>query len=306
MFNKLHRKDFVIAIKNGTDANKTKFQKEAVTGELYYATDTFTLYIAVTTAGASDAIIKSIPAGAPFTGVEWSNMTSGQTVYFDDYQQAVYNYPSSSTLASWNSSNYMSFDLSTLVGKWKKYTLSDYYDSSTLTWTGQMWTDLHSALSTTTIGMSNNSGTLGALNNNQIESSTNTPVYVWAGTGGTTVTAVTANDGAGTSQTFVPIIFGMDWDNMQGWESTLGVSPGPKWGMTIVMGRDDMGTMYLEETYDAYGSMYHGSIYPYASHLFSTTAGNTFTGFSLTGNDGVSDVNSGPNSSTVTGGDQTG
>jgi hypothetical protein len=60
MFNKLHRKDFAIAVKTGTDANKTKFQKEAVMGELYFATDTFTLYIAVTTAGASDATIKSV------------------------------------------------------------------------------------------------------------------------------------------------------------------------------------------------------------------------------------------------------
>lgn len=57
---KLNRKDFQIAVKTGSDANKTKFQKEAVKGELYFATDTFKLYIAVTTAGASDSTIKSV------------------------------------------------------------------------------------------------------------------------------------------------------------------------------------------------------------------------------------------------------
>jgi len=57
---KLGRKDFQIAVKTGTDANKTKFQKEATTGELYFATDTFKLYAATTTAGSSDAVIKSV------------------------------------------------------------------------------------------------------------------------------------------------------------------------------------------------------------------------------------------------------
>ncbi len=57
---KLQRKDFQIAVKTGTDANKTQFQKEAVKGELYFATDTFKLYIAVTSAGASDSTIKSV------------------------------------------------------------------------------------------------------------------------------------------------------------------------------------------------------------------------------------------------------
>jgi hypothetical protein len=57
---KLDRKDFQIAVKTGVDADKTKFQKEATKGELYFATDTFKLYIAVTTAGASDSTIKSV------------------------------------------------------------------------------------------------------------------------------------------------------------------------------------------------------------------------------------------------------
>jgi len=57
---KLDRKDFQIAVKTGTDANKTKFQKEATKGELYLATDTFKIYVAITTAGASDSTLKSV------------------------------------------------------------------------------------------------------------------------------------------------------------------------------------------------------------------------------------------------------
>ena len=55
--NKLHKKDFTIAVKTGTDANKSKFKKEAVQGEIYFATDTKKIYVAETTAGASDATL---------------------------------------------------------------------------------------------------------------------------------------------------------------------------------------------------------------------------------------------------------
>jgi hypothetical protein len=55
--NKLHKKSFTIAVKTGTDANKTKFAKECVQGEWYFATDTKKLYMAETTAGASDATL---------------------------------------------------------------------------------------------------------------------------------------------------------------------------------------------------------------------------------------------------------
>ncbi len=237
-------------------------------------------------------VTGQLAAPAAFTGVEWSNMTSNN-LYFDDYQQNIYNMMGN---ASWGSTNYMYFDVSTLAGKWKKYTIADYYDSVNYVWTGAMWNDLHAALGTSNIGMSIfGNGTLGALNGNQIENSTNTPIYVWASTAGTTVTAVSAHDGYSAYQDFVPIIFGMDWDNMQGWENTLGSSPGPKWGMTLVMNVNG----YLEETKDAYGQPYHNPIQPYAAYLYSTTTSNTFTGFSLTGNIG------GGSSGTVTGGDQT-
>jgi hypothetical protein len=56
-YTKLHKKSFTIAVKTGTDANSTKFAKEAVTGELYLATDTGVLYKATSDAGASDATL---------------------------------------------------------------------------------------------------------------------------------------------------------------------------------------------------------------------------------------------------------
>lgn len=54
---KLNNKDFKIAFKTGSDANKSKFAKECVQGELYVSDNS--LYIAESTAGANDsALIK--------------------------------------------------------------------------------------------------------------------------------------------------------------------------------------------------------------------------------------------------------
>jgi len=61
---KLDRKDFQIAVKTGTDANKTKFKKEATQGEIYFATDTKKLYLAETTAGASDSTLAEFTPSA--------------------------------------------------------------------------------------------------------------------------------------------------------------------------------------------------------------------------------------------------
>jgi len=65
--NKLHKKDFAIAVKTGTEANKSKFAKECNKGECYFATDTKNLYIAESTAGASDATLTQLTPTA--TGV---------------------------------------------------------------------------------------------------------------------------------------------------------------------------------------------------------------------------------------------
>ena len=64
--NKLHKKDFSIAVKKGTDANKSKFAKEAVQGEMYYAMDSRSLYIANTSAGALDSILTRYDFTHPF------------------------------------------------------------------------------------------------------------------------------------------------------------------------------------------------------------------------------------------------
>ena len=55
---KFGRKDYTISVKTGTDANKAKFKKECVQGEIYHATDTGFFYIAEVTAGASDATLS--------------------------------------------------------------------------------------------------------------------------------------------------------------------------------------------------------------------------------------------------------
>jgi hypothetical protein len=61
--NKLHHKDFTIAFKTGSDANKSKFKKEAVQGEMYFATDSRNLYVAETTAGLIDATLSQFTLG---------------------------------------------------------------------------------------------------------------------------------------------------------------------------------------------------------------------------------------------------
>ena len=65
---KLGRKDYSIAVKTGTDANKTKFKKEATQGEMYFATNSKKLYIAETTAdGTADSTLAEFTPSA--TGV---------------------------------------------------------------------------------------------------------------------------------------------------------------------------------------------------------------------------------------------
>ena len=69
-YNKLHRKDFVIAIKTGDDSAATtladlKFAKEAVKGELYFNTATsgtyaLKLFIATSDAGTGVATLVQL------------------------------------------------------------------------------------------------------------------------------------------------------------------------------------------------------------------------------------------------------
>jgi len=74
---KLGRKDYTISVKTGTDANKAKFKKECVQGEIYHATDTGFFYIAEVTAGASDATLSK------FGGVFDDSLTFPTIQVFD-------------------------------------------------------------------------------------------------------------------------------------------------------------------------------------------------------------------------------
>lgn len=77
---KLGRKDYTISVKTGTDANKAKFKKECVQGEIYHAIDTGFFYIAEVTAGASDATLSKFGAPA-FTNNQYSLSFDGSNDY---------------------------------------------------------------------------------------------------------------------------------------------------------------------------------------------------------------------------------
>ena len=76
---KLGRKDYTISVKTGTDANKAKFKKECVQGEIYHATDTGFFYIAEVTAGASDATLSQF--GTPAFTNQYSVSFDGTNDY---------------------------------------------------------------------------------------------------------------------------------------------------------------------------------------------------------------------------------
>jgi len=78
---KLGRKDYTISVKTGTDANKAKFKKECVQGEIYHATDTGFFYIAEVTAGASDATLSKF--GTPAFTNQYSVSFDGTDDYMD-------------------------------------------------------------------------------------------------------------------------------------------------------------------------------------------------------------------------------
>ena len=75
---KLGRKDYTISVKTGTDANKAKFKKECVQGEIYHATDTGFFYIAEVTAGLNDATLSKFGAQAiyNFLRTNWETLSS--------------------------------------------------------------------------------------------------------------------------------------------------------------------------------------------------------------------------------------
>ena len=64
--NKLHKKDFSIAVKTGTESNKSKFAKECVQGEMYFATDSKKIYVANADAGTLDASLSELSTAGQF------------------------------------------------------------------------------------------------------------------------------------------------------------------------------------------------------------------------------------------------
>ena len=82
--NKLHKKDFSIAIKHGSDSGAVKFKKEATKGELFFDTFDKKLYIASTDAGSTDAILYNTDAFT-LTPAPFSNNYSLELDGGDDY-----------------------------------------------------------------------------------------------------------------------------------------------------------------------------------------------------------------------------
>jgi len=96
---KLGRKDYTISVKTGTDANKAKFKKECVQGEIYHATDTGLFYVAETTAGAIDATLAQF-GGSVFTN-DYSVDFDGSNDYMDFGTNTTINSSSAFSVSAW-------------------------------------------------------------------------------------------------------------------------------------------------------------------------------------------------------------
>lgn len=96
---KLGRKDYTISVKTGTDANKAKFKKECVQGEIYHATDTGFFYIAEVTAGASDATLSKFGT-PPFTN-QYSVSFDGTDDFLHSDPNITHASVSSYTMSAW-------------------------------------------------------------------------------------------------------------------------------------------------------------------------------------------------------------
>jgi hypothetical protein len=59
---KLHDKDFTLQLRNGETPSLSAAKRTTIIGELLFCHDTGQLYIAQTTAGASDSVLFQIPA----------------------------------------------------------------------------------------------------------------------------------------------------------------------------------------------------------------------------------------------------
>ena len=96
---KLGRKNYTISVKTGTDANKAKFKKECVQGEIYHATDTGFFYVAEVTAGANDATLSQFGEPA-FTSNLYSLSFDGTNDYLLMGESAI-SLDTNFTISAW-------------------------------------------------------------------------------------------------------------------------------------------------------------------------------------------------------------
>ena len=97
---KLHNKDFQIAFKTGSDANKSKFAKECASGELYVS-DTGGLYIAGANAGASDSPLNNYKLEDLYLLNKYSLSFDGSNDYLSVTQNSAINISGDITLSAW-------------------------------------------------------------------------------------------------------------------------------------------------------------------------------------------------------------
>jgi len=208
--------------------------------------------------GTTGYVTGQIAGPAAFSGITLSNM-SGAGYYFDDYNGSI----AGGSSASWGSA-YFSGSATNLAGKYKKYEIAD---------NATMRSDIQTALSASgwmpTGAGSSYAGYLYAEGASEIENQTTGPMYVFAGSAGTSPTAII--DG-GNSLGYIPIIYAIDCNGNNAY--------GPVWGLTFVY--DESG--YVEEPYGAQGN--YNSNYVPACYYWGSSCSTTQSSFTADGGDG--------------------
>jgi len=153
---RLHNKDFSIAVKTGSDANKLKFAKEAFKGEAYYATDSQNLYFAQSTAGASDALLMKIEPSELAIVSNYSLSLDGTNDYLSVTQDSAINISGDITLSAWvnrtSTSSYNAIYTKRAVGGSMNYqlTINNSNGQVGLGHSGGVWVYNTTTLSTNT------------------------------------------------------------------------------------------------------------------------------------------------------------
>lgn len=144
---KLHNKDFQIAFKTGSDANKSKFAKECAQGELYVSDSG--LYIAGANAGASDATLYNYKHyllntySMSFDGINDHAMTLGSPVDMGDmangytfsgwmWREDVPSLPSNGGTINWLGGPYATADTAPNFNTLKWYITDEYWNGGVL------------------------------------------------------------------------------------------------------------------------------------------------------------------------------